>query len=127
MAEFDLNEVPIKDLISELYRRKNHIDDEVESLTQRQKEIFDELAIRLFLCNTHGVVPKNKYLRKQSAQDGFTADIFLLELAKNVVDDKPEPICHNKSVLIRTLLENYLAKAQWDKWTELVDTDPYKE
>ena len=118
-------ETPTQQIIEELYRRIDTLDDYAKKLKPKDRAVFDALAVRMFLAPTHESAPKNSQVRKQTAYDGYTLNVFLYDLLSNVVDDVPSPLTESKSALVRALLEAYLSKAHPTLWEDLARRPQY--
>ena len=65
--DFSIGVVSTIDLPVELYSILETLGAEAVGLSDKHVQVFNEVAIEMFLTRTHGALPSNKMVRKQMA------------------------------------------------------------
>lgn len=121
------DELSTAELVDELYLRLGTLSLDVDAMTSKQREKFNDLSARMFLIDSGKKLPDNNTVRKQALTDGFTSHVFLFDLTERAIHEagRNNSELKNKSELIRILLSNYFAKLHPRIWNDVASTPEY--
>ena len=121
------DELSTSELVDELYSRLGTLGSDVEAMSSKQREKFNDLSAKMFLMDPGKKTPENSTVRKQAITDGFTSNVFIFDLTERAIHEagRSSTELKSKSELIRVLLTNYFAKLHPRIWNDVASTPEY--